>query len=634
MALPIETFRHEGDRSFGITLFKALGHPIAAEKAIDLVNNLKKKEQLIIIDPENSLEIFDSFYNISSCNITNVFVQNVLDKDKTILGKITQPISELIIPEDGCIFIASFDSTKLLDQIKSHTKSKFSSFSFDNIRIEESWLSNKRSYLDPLNFATNFALFREDENTHTIIKSANYWGGYNSPDAKLWLSLFDQSGTVLAQWEECLPPPNGGFEIDSRIVQEQFNLNNFIGSLFIHAIRINGHDIVKYALDIIGQNNSKLSTTHDANAWPADYYAGLPAPDDNEQVTLWIQNSHPMEIPAGSVSFNVMGSNITSKLDESIPPFATKALDISSLLPGIKWPKQIEIQAGRHFVRPRYEISKNDRNRIAHVNVERTDLVHDTKIKSLGELFGKGFILPMPILPTNQYNTTILPTPMSRNQNNISLGMITLNPEGKKLSHEPLGCFRRDHALAVDVNKLINNKLNSFGHLELLYDFTEDGDVDGWIHAIARYEDIVTGHISETSFGSHIYNTLNTYKNEPQSYAGAPPGLSTRLFLRIGPESTSTFCHLIYPVSKTWHPRSETTLSLISNNGKTVAEENINIPCGGSVFWTVDEIFTSTTLKQAGTNGYILVRDKTCRIFGYHGLKTNQAFSIDHMFGF
>jgi hypothetical protein len=37
----------------------------------------------------------------------------------------------------------------------------------------------------------------------------------------------------------------------------------------------------------------------------------------------------------------------------------------------------------------------------------------------------------------------------------------------------------------------------------------------------------------------------------------------------------------------------------------------------------------------AGDGGYVLVRDTTCRLFGYHGLvHGDRAFSLDHMFGF
>jgi hypothetical protein len=38
---------------------------------------------------------------------------------------------------------------------------------------------------------------------------------------------------------------------------------------------------------------------------------------------------------------------------------------------------------------------------------------------------------------------------------------------------------------------------------------------------------------------------------------------------------------------------------------------------------------------MAGEIGYMLVRDPTCRLFGFHG-EQNQSgsFSFDHMFGF
>ena len=37
----------------------------------------------------------------------------------------------------------------------------------------------------------------------------------------------------------------------------------------------------------------------------------------------------------------------------------------------------------------------------------------------------------------------------------------------------------------------------------------------------------------------------------------------------------------------------------------------------------------------AGDDAYIIIRDTTCRLFGYHGLINGSgAFSLDHMFGF
>jgi hypothetical protein len=40
-------------------------------------------------------------------------------------------------------------------------------------------------------------------------------------------------------------------------------------------------------------------------------------------------------------------------------------------------------------------------------------------------------------------------------------------------------------------------------------------------------------------------------------------------------------------------------------------------------------------LRAAADGGYVLIRDTTCRLFGYHGLADAAGrFSLDHMFGF
>jgi hypothetical protein len=40
-------------------------------------------------------------------------------------------------------------------------------------------------------------------------------------------------------------------------------------------------------------------------------------------------------------------------------------------------------------------------------------------------------------------------------------------------------------------------------------------------------------------------------------------------------------------------------------------------------------------LRVAGESGYVLIRDTTCRLFGFHGVDNSSgSFSFDHMFGF
>ncbi len=639
MALSIETFRHQGSTHAGATLFKALGHPYVSAAAVDLVARLNSTESLVVFDPYGHADHFATFHGAIQCEA--VLVQNVADVGRQVLGKTSRVISDLASMKPDAVFVADFDAQRLEAQIH-HLAPNATLYSFDEFQVPQEWLSNPRRYLDPLNFATNFALFRDGGGSHTAVRSANYWGGYGAENPELWARLFDEDGTVLAEWFHPLPAAGGTYCIDSREVRERFGLGAFTGSLFLHALRIRGHEVVKYALDTFGDDDAAvLSATHDANAWPSDLYAGLPAPEAGERVVLWVQNSHPMAIPAGGIGLNPMGSETVSWYPEEIPAFGTRAIDTASLLPEVEWPAQIEIQAGRYFVRPRYEVFNIGalRSRIAHANVERRDLNPDPKLANLDAALGKGFILPLPVLPTADFRTTVLPTPMSTAQQDLPLRAVVFDASGQEVAAKSMGRLPRDHVALIDLDELAGD-LNGFGHLELMYDFSDGGEADGWLHAIARFAQRSSGHVAETSFGAHIYNTAATYRDEPQSYAGPPPGLSTRLFLRLGPEPYETICHLIYSASAPWIPNSRTALVLMNAEGDEIATAEIAIPCGGSLLWQASEMFDADVRAQAGGGAYVLIRDTTCRLFGFHGLlmgapdDAKSAFSLDHMFGF
>jgi hypothetical protein len=398
--------------------------------------------------------------------------------------------------------------------------------------------------------------------------------------------------------------------------------------------------VVKYALDTYGDEATLFSCTHDANAWPAEFYAGLPAPQRDEQVILWVQNSHPCPIPRGSVALNLMGSSAAAVLDREVAPFGTFPLDVASLLPDARWPQQIEVRAGKHFVRPRYEILWQDagrrRSRLAHMNVERVDLEPDPGIRDLGNLMGKGYLLPAPVLPPTRFRTIALPTPMATTQRALPVAAILYDASGRQVARHRFGCLTRADSVALDTADVLNGGLPSgYGHMELVYDFADGGDADGWLHGIFRYQDTASGHVAETSFGAHIFNTVLTYGSEPQSYAGRPPGLSTRLFLRLGQEPWETFCHLIYPASTPWHAASDTSLILCDAAGYEVAKRRVRIPCSGSLLWRYSETFSADERRRAADGGYVVIRDLTCRLFGYHGLVNgDSAFSPDHKCGF
>jgi hypothetical protein len=332
-----------------------------------------------------------------------------------------------------------------------------------------------------------------------------------------------------------------------------------------------------------------------------------------------------------------MGHAETRVVDRAIPPFATLPVDVAELWPEARWPQQFEVHAGKYFVRPRYEIERRAKRRIAHVNVERADLQPDPKLPTLAPLMGKAYLLPAPILPRDTWRSLVQPTPMARSQQDLPLALLAYDASGTEAARVPLGRLRRDESIALDLDAALGNAAlaSGYGHFELVYDFAAGGAGDGWLHALFRYEHRASGHQADTSFGAHMFNTALTYRDEPQSYSGRAPGLSTRLFLRLGEAPHDTICHLIYPASTPWLPHSTTDLVLHDRRGREVAKRRVAIPCSGSLFWRLSEMFDPGQRGESSGGGYILIRDVTCRLFGYHGLLGSQGeFSLDHMFGF
>jgi hypothetical protein len=641
MPLRIETF---DNTTGGNTFYKALTHPWAARPARALLDALADNAPVAIYDPHVAIEAFDAIFALDGLGIAGTYVQQVARVDSEIFGRSAQPATELARSHARCVFVAAFDAERMIAQLKPYLPRDAEVFSLDNMRIPADRLTNSRIYLDPINFATNFVFFRDADGLHTRLVTANYWSGYGADAVTCWMTLFGADGEVLVEWCERYGPSQSAIVLDSRTIRERFRLAEFCGQLFLHIVGAAGHDVVKYALDIFSDRDldengapATLSCTHDANAWPADRYAGLPAPAAGEEVLLWIQNSHPIAIPTGAIGLNRMGDEHIVPIIEPIAPLATRAVNISELLPGISWPAQIELRAGKHMVRPRYEVVERGQRRIAHVNVERDDLSPDPEIPKLAGMLGKGYLLPAPVLPRTLWHTCVLPTPMAVCQAELPITAHVYDPDGTEIASHRFGRLPRSHAIALEIDEMAGSHRlgHGYGHIELVYDLSSGGEADGWLHALFRYRHRDSGHTAETSFGAHVFNTILTYRGEPQSYAGPPPGLSTRLFLRLGESGCDTLCQLIYPVSRPWLPTSATAILLYDGSGNEVARSDLVIPCSGSRLWYYHAMFDEQTRARAGAGAYIIVRDKTCRLFGYHGLVgPDGAFSLDHMFGF
>ena len=181
---------------------------------------------------------------------------------------------------------------------------------------------------------------------------------------------------------------------------------------------------------------------------------------------------------------------------------------------------------------------------------------------------GRGYLLPFPVLPRDRFRSIVQPTPMAVSQTTLPLRLDVFDADGRKVAERFLGCLPRDHDVALDVDDVARQ-----GHAELVYDFRDGGEADGWLHALFRYEDRQSGHVAEIQLRRAYLQHGDDLRDEPQSYSGPPPGLTTRLFLKLGDARRRSFAVLIYPASAPWHAQSATVLLLHDGAGEVIAEQ-------------------------------------------------------------
>ena len=631
----LRTFDNQTGRN---VFYRAAIHPMTAPLTARLIETVAKADSVAVYDPAGYFTDLAAMHDLSAWKVDGLYVQRIEEVGQDRAGFKARALTEIADSTASLIFVADFDGERLLSRLGPYRPKAARNESLDAIRLGPDWLTDPARYLEPLNFVSDFLFFRDADGLHTSISTINYWHERGAHDTRLWCRLFGADGAVLADWEQTLAHGPCGIRLDSAEVRQRFGLPEFAGSLFVHVIGSAAHDTLKYAVDIYDDAGATTTATHDSNPWAADFYAGLPAPAAGQRVRLWLQNCYPTAIPAGATLIRPMGGGDFTGVGPEIPPYGTIAVDISHDFPGTAWPGQFEIQADKYFCRPRYEIESSGGHRsVAHVNVERGDLKAASDLEAASRIVGKGFILCGPLLPVADWSGLVLPTPMATWQQEIALTLRAYDADGALTAEHRLSKQKRHAQRPVRLDDMLAGKTlpSGYGHLELGYDFDTGTEGDGWIHAIFRYERRDTGRSAETSFGSHLFNVPAVWRNEPNAYLGKPPGLSTRLYLRLPDRPGRAMCLLAYPTSGRWRDLSETDLILMSAGGAEIARKRIQIPCSGSRLVDVGETFDAAELKAAAGGGYMLIRDTTCRLFGYHiFLGSGGGFALDHMFGF
>src|SRR5262249_46390779 len=150
-------------------------------------------------DPYGFLPGFCEIYDLAGVEIAGIFAQDLDAVGRSILGHRVQPVTLLPQAVAKQLLIAAFEAEKPALHIAQLLPAGCTVASLDDIRVPGELLTNSGRYLDALNFATNFAFFRDDDGHHTRLVTANYWSGYGAQSLRLWAMLLDGEGHCLAE---------------------------------------------------------------------------------------------------------------------------------------------------------------------------------------------------------------------------------------------------------------------------------------------------------------------------------------------------------------------------------------------------------------------------------------------------
>ena len=192
---------------------------------------------------------------------TAVYVQDIARIGAELLGHRARPVTDLPASRARSVLVAAFDAERLIGQLAPYLPEAARVLSLDAMRLPAERLTNRRVYLDPLNFATNFAFFRDTATLHTRLVTANYWAGYGAQSVTCWLTLFDDDGKDHRRMVRGLrsrPAPRS--RSTAARCAPRFATGDFAGQLFLHVVGAAGHDVVKYALDVFGEYRKRVRT--------------------------------------------------------------------------------------------------------------------------------------------------------------------------------------------------------------------------------------------------------------------------------------------------------------------------------------------------------------------------------------
>jgi hypothetical protein len=150
MALVIDTFTplrpgspvRPGGNAGGMSLFKALGHPLAAPLAKALVQRLAGLGPVAVVDAHGQAVPFAALYPLDGVALSALYVQQSDEIGHSRLGLAARPITDLRADRPATVLVASFDAARMIAAVRVLVGPEPLILSFDDLRLPADMLAN------------------------------------------------------------------------------------------------------------------------------------------------------------------------------------------------------------------------------------------------------------------------------------------------------------------------------------------------------------------------------------------------------------------------------------------------------------------------------------------------------------
>ena len=568
---------------------------------------------------------------------------------RTVLGRAAQPVTETrrMPARDACFVAGLRRGARRRCTSAISLPAGAEAASLDAMRLPDELLTNRARYLDPLNFATNFVFFRDAARPLTRGSSPPITGRATARgDGAVAACCSTRLARRSAEWRETVAPGVAAIVLDSREIRRRFALAR------IHrpALPPRGRR-GRPRRGEIRARHFRRATPGRASPAPTTPIPGrrisMPACRRRpraRRVTLWVQNSQPCAIPAGRDRAQPHGRCTRSRRSTapSRPSPPTRSTS-PTLLPEARWPQQIEMRAGKYFVRPRYEVQRAGPSAASPMSMSSAPISRPIRASPSSAICSaRAISLPAPVLPRDALPLAgAADADGDRRSSDLPVALVVYDRAGREVARQRFG---RARAAPIGRRSTSTTLLNGTRAARRLWPCRaalrfQRRRRGRWLAArrssATRHR--ASGHAAETSFGAHVFNTVLTYKGEPQSYSGRAPGLSTRLFLRLGDgaarHALPSDLSGLDAVARDERAPTSCCTTAPAPRSRSVA---VAIPCSGSLFWRYHETVrrgdAGAGRRRMPISWFATRPAGFSAIMGFSG--AGGAFSLDHMFGF